>query len=201
MMLKDSSSSNYLFIDTSFAPTWGLYNGSKWLHYEQSTDRKASDFLHIQLYEMLKRHSLEVHDVKIILSLGPGSYTGMRLIQGIKDIFELEGLSLFSFFHFEVPKLLGVQEGEWITKAFKGEVYSYTWSKDKEEKTRKPLDGHFDLTLFGQGIDDFIYESTSEMIYEEAHDLFDKISQRLDQSDIFYFRELNEEFPIKSKTK
>jgi len=201
MMLKDSSSSNYLFVDTSFAPTWGLHNGSKWLHYEQSADRKASDFLHFQLYEMLRKHSLGIHDVKIILSLGPGSYTGMRLIQGMKDIFELEGLSTFSFFHFEVPKLLGIKEGEWITKAFKGEVYSYVWSEDKEEKIRKPLDSSFHLTLFGQGIDDFIYESTSEMIYEEAQNLFYEITQRLIQPDIFYFRKLNEEFPIKSKTK
>jgi len=201
MMLKDSSSSNYLFIDTSFKPTWGIHNGSKWLHYEQSMDRKASDFLHTQLYEMLKKHSLEIRDVKIVLSLGPGSYTGMRLIQGIKDVFELEGVQIFTFFHFEVPALLGVKEGEWITQAFKGEVYSYLWSEGREEKARKPLDADFHLSLFGQGIDSFVYESTEEMIYEEAKSLFSQISKRSNYQNIFYFRELNEEFPIKSKAK
>ena len=57
---------------------------------------------------------------------GPGSYTGVRLAAGITQILELvENLQVFSFYHFQVPQLLGMGEGIWMCPAFKGEYFFF----------------------------------------------------------------------------
>lgn len=122
--------STYLYIDTTRNLTIGLLSKEEgWLSRIVHKDVKSSELLHNEIHEMCIGKGISLKSLSgIIYAAGPGSYTGMRVSEGLAQVFRWQGIPVFGFYHFELPQLLGVNEGLWISEAFKGEFFLYKWN-------------------------------------------------------------------------
>jgi tRNA threonylcarbamoyladenosine biosynthesis protein TsaB len=197
-----------LFIDSCEYLTLGLLGeDSKWIDYEQFSTVKNSEIVHGKLFEMLKRNGLKLKDVtQVFQAAGPGSYTGMRLSDGICQILLWQGAKVNSFYHFEVPMLLGETSYIWISEAFKGEIYCHQVLNGTVEEKLLPKDGRENQSFVEQfygGFDHvfthyptgaFESEYTCELIRKSSVELFEKIKSDDLVRETFYYRPLDKEF-------
>ncbi len=129
----------YLYIDTTDHIIVGLLSDEfQWLEYhEEKSIKRSSNELHHTIYKILEKHELKFSKLRgFLFAAGPGSYTGMRLSEGIAQICEWQGIRVNSFYHVDVPHLLKSEEGVWFSKAFKGEYFFYEWKRASENKSR-----------------------------------------------------------------
>jgi tRNA threonylcarbamoyladenosine biosynthesis protein TsaB len=194
----------YLFIDSSLCIQVGLLDADlNWLHYEYVPNQKGSTVLHSIIYSVLEEAGLKILDLKgLIIANGPGSYTGIRLTEGISQISEAEGISVCSFYHFEVPFFCGISNYKFYANAFKGEIFEYSF-KGKDEvnismlKKDTFLSRSFDEDNFfhiNGELEGKYLSSTTELIKENSLKLFTKVINRKRHSDPYYFRSLEKEF-------
>jgi tRNA threonylcarbamoyladenosine biosynthesis protein TsaB len=126
---------HYLFIDSTLGLEIGLLDSQfRWVDFSTYDSKKPSEIIHFEIHQLLNKHHLKLKSLECFTTSGPGSYTGMRTSEGLVQVLALSGMKIYSFYHFEVPKLTGVKEGFWVTNAFKGQVFVYTWNEEKEEK-------------------------------------------------------------------
>jgi tRNA threonylcarbamoyladenosine biosynthesis protein TsaB len=124
-----------LFIDSTSGLVIGILGPDySWVEYMCLDEKKPSEIIHHQIYSLLNKHELNLPKMQCFTSSGPGSYTGMRLGEGIAQVFELSKIPIYSFYHFDVPRMSGVEKGFWITNAFKGQVFLYNWEGENAEK-------------------------------------------------------------------
>lgn len=189
----------HLFIDTTDKITIGLLSKDwKWVEYFNDPDVVISSKLHSYIYSFLNKHDLEITQLdSLVYCAGPGSYTGMRVAEGIADLIDWNGMNIHSFYHFEVPKMLNIGKGVWFANAFKGEKFLFTWDQKTEVKTlikneefNKSLDG-FENKF--SHVDDPELEalSTTSLIKNKSEEFFPLIQSR---RELFYYRELEQEF-------
>lgn len=190
-----------LFIDSTSGLEIGLLDSKfNWVEYHSLDEKKPSEVIHSEVYNLVKKYNLELNAMRLFVTSGPGSYTGMRLSEGLAQIFEMSGLAVFSFFHFEVPKLCGIKQGFWATNAFKGQVFIYNWNEDESEKTLvDKKDFVIESAKLGYTLDksDALFEgllTTKELIHKDSHALFAKVLKLQLRVPPFYFRTLEEEF-------
>jgi tRNA threonylcarbamoyladenosine biosynthesis protein TsaB len=184
-----------LFIDTTSGTTVGAFDNSKgWLDYSHD-ESKGSQVVHTRINQLVEKHNLNWKQLKLITIAGPGSYTGMRLARGLADILGWQEVDCYSFYHFEVPKILG-QQGKFICRAFKGEYFVYdTESEESELLTSELIEMKQCFTSFASELDlDVEKILTSELIKENTKQVFDFIIENALRRDIYYFRKENEEF-------
>lgn len=205
------STAHYLYVDTSDHLVVGLLNSKfEWVEFLDLEGAKNSGRIHAAIYEILQKHHLEPKDLNaVIQNSGPGSYTGMRVSEGISQILEWQGIPVCSFFHFEVPELLGISQGKWIAKAFKGEFFISTWD-GAQRKTelldlvsaldlakKEKLYCHFRKSLekdFSDLINDF--QETGDLIFKQGSSLFSLVLQRNSRLSPYYFRTVDQEFKV-----
>lgn len=198
-----------LYIDSSHSLTLGLLDKSfGWIDYCEFKEKKTSGILHIELLEMLKRNNFEIGQLtQVVEAAGPGSYTGMRVAEGLCQILEWQQRECRSFYHFEVPALCGIEQGVWIAKAFKGEVFCYHFDGEvnRIEFIREAELPDFteqwqrqSLKVFGHYEDDLSVdkELTSALIQKSAQDFFKKVWERGERKGPYYFRALEQEFKV-----
>lgn len=201
-----------VFVDTSFFLTVGILNEKwEWVEYKKISDTKSSAIIHRLIHDLLEKNGLSVKDIgRIIQVAGPGSYTGVRLAEGLSQIFALNGIEVSSFYHFDVPRYLGVRNGLWMVKAHKGELFVHKWDGDKEENElikEKDIDQYlsnenlythyessFDLLKKKMGITDLSFKETGTMIEKNSSSLFDTIVSQDIRKGPFYFRSIDQEF-------
>lgn len=201
----------YLYMDTSDHLVVGLLNESfGWVDFLELEGAKNSGRIHAAIFDMLQKAGLEAKSLKAIFqNAGPGSYTGMRVSEGISQIFEWEGIPVYSFFHFEVPSFLGIESGKWLAKAFKGEFFILTWDKEKEERvlidlvaSKEVLKGqkvycHFRKSLekdFAEELSTFI--ETGELIKTQGAKIFSLVLSKARRLSPYYFRTIDQEFKV-----
>tara|TARA_R110002072_G_scaffold1989_5_gene16732 strand:- start:208941 stop:209552 length:612 start_codon:yes stop_codon:yes gene_type:complete len=197
-------SSRYLFLDTSYFVTIGLIDENfDFINYQLFENRKGSTILHKEIYLMLKENKMKIKDIDaLIISSGPGSYTGMRLAEGFAQILEIDKLKVFSFYHFEVPKMIGVTEGWWCSEAFKSEIFVHRWSgEDKEQNLVK--EGEFErkvdinsdniFTHTGTLLENH-FQSTNDLIKKHSKTIFKQVVDRAEHLETYYYRPLEKEF-------
>jgi len=190
-----------LFIDTTSGLEIGLLDSNfLWLEYTSLKDLKPSEVIHHKIFELLKKYNLSISQIRCFFSSGPGSYTGMRLSEGLAQVFEMSGMSVYSFYHFEVPKLIGIFKGFWATNAFKGQVFIYNWDENTFEKeliTKELLcinDANLGFTIDNTDINFSKLASTKELIKNQATKLFPELLKKNMRVGPYYFRTLDEEF-------
>lgn len=190
-----------LFIDTSENITVGLLDSNyQWKAYEYLQSKKSSSDLHYLIYSVLKKCNIEVNDITgLIHCSGPGSYTGMRISEGLSNIFDLNNVKTNSFYHFELPLISGVESGVWISKAFKGEFFLYEWFQAKNSKKlvrEKDLNNVKDVENIFSGHSTFgelDLSLTKDLIFDNP-DLLKFVVDRNLKREVFYYRSIEEEF-------
>ncbi|MDH5580688.1 MAG: hypothetical protein OEY33_02175 [Bdellovibrionales bacterium] len=198
---------NYLYIDTTFQINVGILNSNfYWSNLTHVSDKKSSALLHTLIHENLEALDIDVKELAGVFAVaGPGSYTGVRLSEGLAQVFDWQKIPTYSFYHFEVPYLSQIaEEGIFISKAFKGEFFAYQWSGDKNKMNLFPLSDlesfmasnpgpfftHFeeDLKLNKK------IQSTQQLIIDSPARIFEKVKKLNLRQRPFYYRPLDKEF-------
>ncbi|MDD4973364.1 MAG: hypothetical protein PHY93_03390 [Bacteriovorax sp.] len=190
-----------LFVDSTSGLVIGLLDSNySWVEYMSLDEKKPSEIIHFEIFNLLKKYSLNLADMQCFVSNGPGSYTGMRLSEGLAQVFELVHMPVYSFYHFDVPRLSGVPRGFWATNAFKGQVFVYNWNGDEVEKHLLNKDAFFieeEKLGFTLDTSDPIFSnlvSTKSLIKNKAPEIFSKVEALKLRKAPYYFRSLDEEF-------
>lgn len=196
----------YLFIDTTKDITVGILNQDlSWQSYEYLAGAKGSAQIHDHIFNTCEKFGHKIKDFKGVIQVaGPGSYTGMRVSDGVSQIFDWQGFETYSFYHFDVPTLLGKHKGTWVGNAFKGEVFLYQWDDNKTEKTLMSSDDFLNIDKNGfytSFVDEklegnFIY--TSELIKKNSKEIFTEIFNNETKKDLFYYRSIEQEYTRKN---
>ncbi len=196
-----------IFIDTSEKLVLGLLDDQyNWIDYLNTNEKKGSAILHGLLFELLKNNKSHINEIgHFFLMAGPGSYTGMRLGEGIIQIMEAFGKKAFSLYHFDIPLLLGISKGIWASKAFKKEIFIFEWDglknsskliseedfelyKIKNKSLNIPMYTHFEDESF----EGFLL--TSELMNVHANEIFYDMSTHQKRKQPYYYRPLEKEF-------
>jgi tRNA threonylcarbamoyladenosine biosynthesis protein TsaB len=194
---------NYIYVDSTSILTIGLLDANfNWIEYLESKEKKPSEVIHLEIYRVLKKHNLKVNEIEFFFNAGPGSYTGMRLSEGLAQILEWDFKSVYSFFHFEVPKMIGIKNGYWVTNAFKKQVFLFEWDQLSQNETKaliddvnfkvvKPENGY---TLMRDKEEFKNLTSTIDLIKEHSQTVFSIVHKNKKREAPYYFRSLEEEF-------
>ena len=196
-----------LFLDSSIYLQLGMLNEQlEWIDFREIKDRKGSSIFHRELYELFEEKGLQIKSLKkIFLSNGPGSYTGVRLAEGMAQIFEWQNVDVYSFYCFELPYFSGVKKGVWCTEAFKGEIFFYEWNGAKSQNYFIKIDefeNHVQKieNLYhaeGKILNQYVLNTTS-LLKKCPQKIFSNILKRKKRFSPFYFRSLKKEFKTKS---
>lgn len=196
----------YLFIDTTKDITLGLLdNDFKWLAYQFYTDSKSSAIIHKLIDDLMIKFQTSIDNIEGVIQVaGPGSYTGMRVSEGILQVFSWQKIKTYSFYHFDVPAYLNEESGLWLGNAFKGEVFVYSWWGSKHhfeliknsdldglmlKNTHLPKYRSFDLE--NSNVECLL---TSKMIYEQPQKIFSKVVSDKILKPIYYYRTIEQEY-------
>lgn len=192
-----------LYVDSTSGLVVGLLDANfNWVEYMDINEKKPSEVIHVEIYNLIKKYNLDLKGMSFFFSAGPGSYTGMRLGEGIAQILDWEDHNVFSFLHFDVPKIIGVKKGFWVTNAFKGQVFSYNWNletniSEKElinSENFKIIDPNLGYTLTSNSKEYFELKNTKDLIKNYSSIIFSHVHKEKMREAPYYFRTLDEEF-------
>lgn len=192
-----------LYVDSTSGLVIGLLDSEfKWVEYQDTNEKKPSEVIHVEIYNLIKKHNLNLRDMNFFFSSGPGSYTGMRLGEGIAQVLAWEDRNVFSFVHFEVPQMVGVEQGFWVTNAFKGQVFSYNWNTKTGLAEKELIDSadfkimnpELGYTLAADSKDFSQLKNTKDLIKNHSQVIFGHVYKEKMRQPPFYFRTLDEEF-------
>lgn len=196
-------SSSYLFLDSSLDINIGILDSSlTWKYFETIANRKGSSVLHSIIFNVLKEAQMSLSAIEsLIVANGPGSYTGIRLSEGIAQILALENIPCYSFYHFEVPHFCGFDHYKFYANAFKGEVFEYAYESEapnlamikKESFDSMSFDADNLFHINGELHDKYL-ESTATMIKNNPKSVFSKVLERGKHFEPYYFRSAEKEF-------
>jgi tRNA threonylcarbamoyladenosine biosynthesis protein TsaB len=206
---------SYLFVDSCEFLSVGLLSDElQWLDYDQNSVKKNSEFFHSNLQKMLSRNQKKLSEISGVFQVaGPGSYTGMRLSEGFCQILEWQKLPIFSFYHFEVPALCGIKKGIWVSEAFKGELFCYTWNGEENNTKLIAKDGQdvsqwierfygdYEYVFTHFAVDGFDCEYSSGLIKKNAPALLGYVKENSLRRESYYYRPLDVEFKVTQRDK
>jgi tRNA threonylcarbamoyladenosine biosynthesis protein TsaB len=150
----------------------------------------------------MEKYHLDFKTTKFFFSAGPGSYTGMRLAEGIAQVLDWESNNVYSFYHFDVPQMIGIKKGYWVTNAFKGQVFIYNWDDQLKQSEKELVDSKdFEILNPNEGytlsseLDDFKeLNTTKDLIKNLSEQVFLDVLNKKLRNAPYYFRTLEEEF-------
>lgn len=195
---------NYLFLDTSVNLTIGVLDEKlQWVDLVEIETKKTSEVIHSKIFEILSKNGLTVNsNFEIISIVGPGSYTGMRIVEGVNQIFELEGKKIYSFHTFCLPEFMKIDWTYVCFMAFKNEVFLYDRNKTSKLVSVENfqngdiLAGNFKLVTYGDGFKDQSLEifDIRPIFLKEPSAVLMEILKADMRHEPFYFRPVEVEF-------
>lgn len=192
---------HYLYVDVTAGMILGILNSEfQWITYVESDEKKPSEVIHQNIHQLMKQHHIDSKNIEYFFSAGPGSYTGMRLGEGIAQMLEWSGKKVYSFHQFEVPSLMGIQQGYWISNAFKGQFFIYHWNQTESHSELvnqtdvELLDAQSGFTLTHDNVAFKDLQTTKSMIAKNPQRLFENLKKNNVRKAPYYFRTLDEEF-------
>lgn len=165
-------------------------------------EKKASNILFNETQNILEKYNISLPDLKhLFLIMGPGSYTGIRLLQGMKELYSEMGIDVLSFYLFEIPGLANQESGQFVISAYKQEFYHYCWDQSgvtqkllkKEELTSLNADVIFSVD---DNVGDLATENVYKVLQEHCSTVFENVVAQKLQRESFYFRPLDQEFKV-----
>lgn len=194
----------FLFIDTTEKLTLGLVDRNyNWLSYQRFEIKSISAQIHKLVYELLEKHNASMDSLEaLIYCAGPGSYTGMRIAEGLASILNWQNLNVYNFYHHEVPQLVGFSTGRFVSKAFKKELFDYRWNENsavKELVSEEKIVSVDKESVFSRWNSDLTItsSSTDKLIEDHPQKFFKTVVERGQKMDLFYYRSLENEFSKK----
>lgn len=200
----------YLFVDSTNNLTVGILNKDfSWMQYETIESNKTSQVLHSKINELLNSEKVDVQKLLGIITMaGPGSYTGMRLSEGLSQIFDWQGINSFSFYHFDIPSFFNLKKFIFISNAFKNEYFIKTvncgteeiglFKKDEVKKRlQNALEENFPIYSNNNLSEEFEVSNwikTFEQIQKESSSIFKYVIENKMKKDIYYYRPVEVEF-------
>lgn len=198
-----------LFIDTSYNQTIGLLgNEGTWTARKTLIGQKSSSILHAELHTLLLSEGKKPADITNVLYVaGPGFYTGLRIAHGLADMLRIEGRTLRNFYNFEIPRLLGVAEYTWVTKAYRGEIFVHKCTLESDETVllseKEFMARAWNGTVYihhTSALDAVMNEkipqalSTEELMFDRIQEIVGAVKHTSRVRDLYYFRPPEEEF-------
>lgn len=200
-----------LYLDTTGNLCAGILadDGAAWLAWEVVAAQKTSAVIYPLLHRLLEQQHLKLADLATFYYVaGPGSYTGMRLAEGLAQIVRWK-IPVRSFYHFEVPACLGQKQGLWLCSAFKQEYFVYQWQAEHKStqlyktaalnevmrgavEQQLPIYTHFASLLASLGPWQTSLQETSALVYQHPHFLRELGPHHV--AGPYYFRGLDQEF-------
>jgi tRNA threonylcarbamoyladenosine biosynthesis protein TsaB len=202
-----------LYLDTTYDISWGIFNNDhSCLHYESIENKKASLFLHSRIESALTQFNLKLDSSfdQYVHVAGPGFYTGMRVSQVFSGLMRFTKMNVNGFYSYELPYFLGCNDYQWITKAYRGEIFIYSKTLNNEKKELITLD-EFKNRDFTQNkifihsefaIDQVMKDKlldrieTKNFFMKNSTTFLSQILERKKSPSIFYFRPAEEEFKV-----
>lgn len=195
----------YLFIDTSEQMVLGLITDEfKWQDYRAFADKKNSGKIHREIEQMLTAASISIEELCGVIQIaGPGSYTGIRLSEGLVQVLEWAKIPSYSFYHFEIPSYVSAAPYLWYSNAFKSEYFVYSWSAgaathslvNEDELKKMVADSAVNCyTHFLTEGPTPLCHSTSELLKNHPEAVFKAVVESRKRVQAFYYRELEQEF-------
>lgn len=199
-----------LYLDTTKNLVIGLFGDQlQVLDWKEIETNKTSSIVHSEINTLLENNHLAVNQIgKLIYPAGPGSYTGMRIAEGIAHIFDWNNIMINTFYHFDAPELLGFTKYAWMANAYKKEYFVYKFDEGISEKflVAKQDWEKIYFELMRDGIDIFGLEALNEniktthlLIKENGAKLLAKIIEKNLRKDLLYFRNIEDEFKKKEE--
>lgn len=197
---------SYLFLDSSNGLTLGLLNDElSWVELRELETKKTSDVVHGEIIDLLSKYNLELSKLDaVIMMAGPGSYTGMRVSEGIAQVLEFEGIKVYSFHSFRIPKLLGLDELIWVYPAFKREIFKLEKGEStllslNEFETLRDTCGDKLATHGDSSISEYCSVNTLETLKNNPSSIFSIVVSSEFRDAPHYFRALDVEFTKSTK--
>jgi len=188
---------NYLFLDTTSNLKLGLLDEEfNWLSYQKFNSDKPSEIIHSKIYHLLQTHKVDLLKTSLIYIAGPGSYTGMRLSEGIVETFNLNNILVYGMYQYQIPQFSGVKKGKWACNAFKSQYFIYEWDQDNA-KTILVNKDKFDFSEIYYFSDDGLNlsgENVESFLNKNSNMIFKKLTTNNNKIKPYYFRDLEMEF-------
>ncbi len=193
--------------------TLGLLNKKlEWSEFKRFSGQKASMILQNEVFNLLQSSNMKAEDLEGIVTIaGPGFYTGLRLSEGFADVLKFFNKPLYSFYSYEAPAWCGVEQGVWMTKAYRGEYFFHHWDKDS---SRNVLVSSKELASYVENLKEqvFIHSlpaldqisldliknhvSTHDLLQKKSKDIFKQVLDHKTTRESFYFRAPEDEFKV-----
>ena len=188
-----------LFIDSTEEMALGVLNKNReFEEYCHFADKQGASLIHSRLNDLLQRHKMCLGDVKkIYIASGPGSYTGIRVVEGMAQIMKWQGVDVLSFYQFEIPFMVGIFRGVWVSQAWKGELFVYSWEGERSSEQLVPF-CEYDIVgeeySFGDRCCGVAVQSNRNLLQEYSSTIFDCVNKRGKYLPPYYYRKVEHEF-------